>query len=177
MSSQGQHTTTAGPRVQHKNDVFLVKHWTAIKNNRHDLLRVPQIQWYTVLLADEGLLKMLQHSSGCPTLLMPQGAKPSTASGGWCRSAPAAMLWPHPCGVDTVAHHQQMLFVWQNKVDIIFTFPSVPPQAVPEAPFWLSHGGHRGNVSCSQCYLVFSVPHIHSRLQWYRALHWWRTGI
>lgn len=38
-------------------------------------------------------------------------------------------------------------------MDITFTFPSVPPQAVPEAPLWLVHGGHPGDVSCSRVIL------------------------
>lgn len=38
-------------------------------------------------------------------------------------------------------------------MDIAFTFPSVPPQAVPEAPSWLAHGGYPGNVSCSRIIL------------------------
>lgn len=38
-------------------------------------------------------------------------------------------------------------------MDTTFTFLSVPPQAVPEAPAWLVHGGHPGDVSCSHVIL------------------------
>lgn len=43
-------------------------------------------------------------------------------------------------------------------MDITFTFPSVPPQAVPEAPAWLVHGGHPDDVSCSHV-ILSSLSH------------------